>query len=385
MSTTTWHQGTMTVGVLKEHPPGERRVAMVPDVVGRVQALGLDVVVETGAGASAWWEDSAYERAGAQVAPRHDVVDNADVLLTVDGPDPATRLRPGQVLIGLLHPHTRPSQVEDWRAAGVTVISLDLLPRTLSRAQTMDALTSQATVAGYKAALLAANTFGGFLPLLTTAAGTVRPAKVLVIGAGVAGLQAIGTARRLGAVVTGYDVRPGARADIASLGAAVLELPDVTDGEGAGGYARALNADEQRAQQEQLGLRIPEFDIVISTAQVPGRRPPLLVTAEAVGRMRPGSVIVDLAAGPLGGTVEGVQMDVETLLPPGIVVVGAANLPSQMAPAASTAFARTVTATLAHLVRDGRLVVDTDDEIQAAIVVTHAGRVPDHTVAGGSA
>jgi proton-translocating NAD(P)+ transhydrogenase subunit alpha len=357
-----------TVGVLKEHGPGERRVAMVPDVVGRVSALGLDVVVETGAGAEAWWPDSAYTRVGARVLPRHDVVDTADVLLTVDGPDPVTRLRPGQVLIGLLHPHTRASQVEDWRAAGVTAISLDLLPRTLSRAQAMDALTSQSTVAGYKAALLAADTFGSFFPMLTTAAGTVRPAKVLVIGAGVAGLQAIGTARRLGAIVTGHDVRADARADIASLGAACLELPSVAAGEGVGGYARALTADEQRTQQEELGARLPEFDVVISTAQVPGRRPPVLVTAAAVGRMRPGSVIVDL-----GGTVEGVEMDVSAVLASGVVVIGAGNLPSRMAPAASTAYARTVTALLAHLARDGEIVVDTTDEIQAAIVVTHAG------------
>jgi len=373
-----------TVGVLKEHAPGERRVAMTADVIGRVRALGLDIVVETDAGAGAWWPDSAYEQAGARVRSEPDVIAAADVLLTVDGPGRAARLRPGQVLIGLLRPHARPSQVEDWRAAGVTAISLDLLPRTLSRAQAMDALTSQSTVAGYKAALVAADTFGGFFPMLTTAAGTVRPAKVLVIGGGVAGLQAIGTARRLGAIVTGYDVRAEARADISSLGAACLALPEVAAGEGTGGYARQLTPDEQRAQQEQLGARIPEFDVVISTAQVPGRRPPVLVTAQAVRRMRPGSVIVDLAAGPLGGTVEGVETDISTVLPPGVVVIGAGNLPSRMAPAASTAYARTVTALLAHLVKDGEVVVDTTDEIQAAIVVTHAGRVPDTAAAGGS-
>lgn len=359
-----------TVGVLRERTPGERRVAMTPDVVGRVLALDLDVVVEPGAGADAWWPDAAYERAGARVSP--DVVDTADVLLTVDGPSPSTRLRAGQILIGLLRPHTRPTQVADWQAAGVTVVSLDLLPRTLSRAQAMDALTAQSTVAGYKAVLVAADTFGGFFPMLTTAAGTARPAKVLVIGGGVAGLQAIGTARRLGAVVTGYDVRADARADIASLGATCLELPDVA-GEGEGGYARRLSPAEQRAQQEQLGARVPEFDVVISTAQVPGHRPPVLVTAEAIGRMRPGSVVVDLAAGPLGGTVEGVEMDVSTVLAPGVVVIGAGNLPSRMAPAASTAFARTVVALLAHLVKAGEVVIDRTDEIQTAVVLPAGG------------
>lgn len=360
-----------TVGVLAERA-GERRVAMTPDVLRRVFALGLDVVVETGAGAGAWWTDRAYEGAGAKVRPARDVLDTADVLLTVDGPSADTRLRSGQILIGLLRPHTRPAQVASWHAAGVTAISLDLLPRTLSRAQAMDALTSQSTVAGYKAALVAADTFGGFFPMLTTAAGTARPAKVLVLGGGVAGLQAIGTARRLGAVVTGYDVRADARADIASLGATCLDLPAVA-AEGTGGYARQLTAQEQRAQRDQLGARIPEFDVVISTAQVPGRRPPLLVTTEAMARMRPGSVVVDLAAGPLGGTVEGVEQDVSTVLAPGVVVIGAANLPSRMAPAASTAYARTIAALLAHLVVDGKVVIDTADEIQAAVVIPAGG------------
>ena len=249
-------------------------------------------------------------------------------------------------------------------------VSLDLLPRTLSRAQSMDALTSQASVAGYKAALLAAESYDRFFPMLTTAAGTMRPAQVLVLGAGVAGLQAIATARRLGAVVTAYDVRPESRGEVESLGARFLDVqspPDEEPGTERGGYARELTEEEQQAQRAALDTHIAGSDVVITTAQVPGRRPPMLVTAAVLERMRPGSVVVDLAASELGGNVEGSEADKTTVLDNGVTLIGAGRLPSAMATAASTAYARNLVALLRHLVRDGELVLDPADEITAAL------------------
>jgi len=254
-------------------------------------------------------------------------------------------------------------------------VSLDLLPRTLSRAQGMDALTSQANVAGYKAVLLAADTSDRYFPMLTTAAGTAKPAAVLVLGAGVAGLQAIATARRLGAVVSAYDVRPAARAEVQSLGARFLDLPAVESGAGQGGYARELTGEEQRAQQEALDAHIAASDVVITTAQVPGRKPPVLVTAAALERMRPGSVVVDMAASDLGGNVETSSADKTAVSAGGVTVIGAGNLASAMATAASTAYARNISALLTSLVHDGVLVSDPDDEIQAGVVVTEHGKV----------
>jgi NAD(P) transhydrogenase subunit alpha len=263
----------------------------------------------------------------------------------------------------------------------VTAVSLELLPRTLSRAQSMDVLSSQANVAGYKAALVAADAYGRYFPMLMTAAGTSRPAQVLVLGAGVAGLQAIGTARRLGAVVTGYDVRPAAQADVRSLGARFLELPGTVTDSGRGGYARALDEQERRAQQHALAERIAGFDVVITTAQVPGRVPPVLVTAEALAGMRPGSVVVDLAAGPLGGNVAGSEPDRTVRLAAGVTVIGAGNLPAEMPAAASTGYARNLTALLGLLVHDGTLQLDLAEEIQAAVVVTHGGQVVNPAIA----
>jgi NAD(P) transhydrogenase subunit alpha len=240
----------------------------------------------------------------------------------------------------------------------------------------MDALTSQANVAGYKAAIVAAEAFGGFFPMLMTAAGTTRPAQVLVLGAGVAGLQAIATARRLGALVTGYDVREQARSDIASTGATVLDVGAAAEGGPAeGGYARGLTADESAAQQAALEAAIPRFDVVITTAQVPGRRPPVLVTAAALAALRPGSVVVDLAAGPLGGNVDGSVPDKTIVTSEGVTVIGAGRLPSSMPQAASTAYARNVVALLAQLMPGGAMAPDRDDEIQAAVIVTHRGEL----------
>jgi NAD(P) transhydrogenase subunit alpha len=283
-------------------------------------------------------------------------------------------LQEGQALLGLLSPLTDADLIRRLTDAKVTAISLDLLPRTLSRAQAMDALTSQANVAGYKAALVAADAYGGFFPMLVTAAGTTRPAQVLVLGAGVAGLQAIATARRLGALVTGYDVREAARADVASTGAAVLDLAGPA-GTGGGGYARQLTDAESGAQRDALEAAVSRFDVVITPAQVPGARPPLLVSPAALAAMRAGSVVVDLAAGPHGGNVAGSVPDTTTVTPGGVTVIGAGNLAAAMPQAASTAYARNVTAVLGVLVRDGALVVDPGDEIQAGIVVTHDGEV----------
>ena len=368
-----------TVGVVRERSPDEHRVAIVPDVVGRLRSAGLDVLIEAGAGTAAWCEDSAYDKAGAQVLPGDEVVARADVIACLAPPD--VPLRSGQVLVGMLDPLRRPEAVANWVDAKVTAISLDLLPRTLSRAQSMDALSSQATIAGYKAVLVAADAYGRYFPMLTTAAGTVPPAKVLVLGAGVAGLSAIGTARRLGAVVTAYDVRPAAKAEVESLGARFLELTAVDSGAGTGGYARALTAAEQQALQDELDQHITRFDVVITTAQVPGRRPPVLVTEQALAGMEPGSVVVDLAASELGGNVEGSVPGQSVVRANGVTVIGAHDLPARMAPAASTAYARNLAALLAHLTSDGVLHIDLDDDIQAGVVVTHQGAVVNQSVA----
>lgn len=369
----------LVVGVAREGAPGERRVALVPDAVAPLTAVGFEVLVEAGAGGSALAGDDAYAAAGAEVVDAAGLYARAGVLVSV-GPPAAAALSPGRVLLGLLEPLRRPGDVRGWAAAGVTAVSLDLLPRTLSRAQAMDALTSQANVAGYKAAVLAADTYGGFFPMFTTAAGTNPPATVLVLGAGVAGLQAIGTAARLGAVVTGYDVRPEARGEVESVGARFLDLgPLAASGEG--GYARELTADERRAQQDELDRRTGRFDVVITTAQVPGRRPPVLVTARALDAMRPGSVVVDLAAGELGGNVEGSLPGRTVVRGNGVTVVGAGRLPSAMAPAASAAYSRNAVALLTTLVRDGRIAIDLADEVQAGVVVTHDGAVVHPAVA----
>ena len=363
----------LVVGALTERTPGESRVALVPEVVERLVAQGFEVLVEAGAGAGALHSDDAYLGAGAKVGPLDDVLGRADVLLTVRRPaaDLLARLRPGQVLIGLLDARLAgPGRVDLDQAAtrGVRLLSLDLLPRTLPRAQTMDALSSQASVAGYRAAIVAAEAFGRYFPMMITAAGTARPAKVLVLGAGVAGLQAIGTARRLGAQVTGYDVRAAAREEVKSLGAAFLTTTTtVPAGDGGGGYARALTAEEGAAQRAELDAAIRRFDIVITTAQVPGGVPPVLVTAATVAAMAPGSVLVDLASGPLGGNVAGSVPDQRVLTAGGVTVIGAGNLPAQMAPGASAAYARNVTALLTAVVSDGAIKLDPADDIVAAV------------------
>ncbi|WP_030441625.1 NAD(P) transhydrogenase subunit alpha [Actinoplanes subtropicus] len=363
-----------TVGVLLETAGRERRVALTPDGAARLRKQDVEVLVEAGAGRRAWFEDAGYSGAGCEVVPRLRVYAESDILVCLHPPEDVASCRPGQLLVGLLGPLGDPGLAQRLATAGVTAVSLDLLPRTLSRAQAMDALTSQANVAGYKAALLAAEAYPGFFPMLMTAAGTTRPAQVLVLGAGVAGLQAIATARRLGAQVTGYDVREAARADLASTGAAVLEL-STPSAEAGGGYARELTADEAGAQSRGLAGAVPRFDVVITTAQVPGGRAPLLVTADALAGMRPGSVVIDLASTESGGNVEGSVPDTRTVTDQGVTVIGAANLASTVPAAASTAYARNVLALLALLMPRGEVVLDLDDEIQRAVVISHGGRV----------
>jgi NAD(P) transhydrogenase subunit alpha len=360
------------VGVLGDEREGERRVPLVPDNAGRLVRAGMAVLVERGAGSRAWYPDEAYVAAGSTVVSREEVLDKGQILLALARPpDPdLSRLRAGQTIIGLLSLSGDRALVADLARRGVVAVSLERLPRTLSRAQSMDVLTSQASVAGYKAVLVAADAFGRFFPMLITAAGTSRPARVLVLGAGVAGLSAIGTARRLGAMVTGYDVRPDTREEVESLGARFLVLESVASASGEGGYARELTADEQRSQQHELQSHLPSFDIVITTAAVPGRRPPLLVPAEALSAMKPGAVVVDMGSGPLGGNVEGSVPGETTTTAGGVTVVGASNLAASLPTAASDAFSHNMLAVINLLVRDGELVIDLEDEVQAAIVAT---------------
>jgi len=367
----------MKVAVVKETAPGERRVALVPEAVAKLIGAGLEVLVETGAGDGAWFPDAAYAEAGAAIVSRSELAAAADVILTVTRPDDALlgALRPGQAVFGMLNPLADPAFAADLAARGVTAVSLDGLPRTLPRAQSMDALTSQANVAGYKAALVAATAFARYFPLLITAAGTARPAKVLVLGTGVAGLQAIGTARRLGAVVSAYDVRPQTKTEVESLGATFIELTSVGPAAGAGGYARDLTDEERQAQQAELIAHIARHDVVITTAQVPGRRPPLLLTDDAVKAMSPGSVVVDMGSGPLGGNVAGSVPGETVVTGDGVTIIGASNLAAGMPSAASSAYARNISTLLLHMLAGGALTIDTSDEIQAGVVITHGGVV----------
>ena len=342
-------------------------MGLVPEVAGRLAGAGFDVVVEPGAGEGASFLDSAYEEAGASIGAD---AWGAEALVKVQKPsqEEVERLHEGQVLIAFLQPLTDEEGIERLQGRGVIAFAMESIPR-ITRAQPMDALSSQATVAGYKAVLFAAERLPKFFPMLTTAAGTVPPAKVLVLGAGVAGLQAIATARRLGAVVSGFDVRPVVKEQVESLGATFLEL-GVRGEETAGGYAAELTPEQQTQQQAELEKRLPDFDVVITTALVPGRPAPKLIPASAVAAMRPGSVIIDLAA-EAGGNCELTRPGEETV-EHGVAIVGFTNLPSTMPAHASQLYARNAAALLQHLAPEGKLKLDWEDEITAGACV--AGR-----------
>jgi NAD(P) transhydrogenase subunit alpha len=362
------------VGTPKETAPDERRVALVPDTVSRLGAATLEVTVESGAGSAAYIPDDAYEKAGARVVKgAAALLAEADAVLKVQAPSApeVDLIKKDAVLISFLQPATQGDIVRALAKRGVTAFSLELVPR-ISRAQSMDALSSQASAAGYKAVLMAAGRLGKFFPMMMTAAGTIPPARVLVMGAGVAGLQAIATARRLGAVVSAYDVRPAVKEEVQSLGATFIELPLETQ-EGEGGYAREQSEEFLRKQRELIGEHIAKSDIVITTAAVPGRRAPLLVTGDMVKGMRPGSVIVDLAA-ETGGNVEltTAGKDVEV---GGVTIIGTRNVPSTMPLHASQLYARNVANLLLHLVKDGAIVLDFEDEITKGCCVTYGGEI----------
>ena len=360
------------MGVPRERAEGERRVALVPEVASRLAQNGFEVLVERGAGEAASFLDAAYADAGARVVDA--IWADVEAIVKVQKPTETEvgELADGQVLIAFLQPLTDREGVERLAARGVVGFAMESIPR-ITRAQPMDALSSQATVAGYKAVLLAAERLPKFFPMLMTAAGTVAPAKVLVLGAGVAGLQALATARRLGAVVSAFDVRPVVKEQVESLGATFLDL-GVRGEETAGGYATELTPEQQRQQQEALETRIPDFDVVITTALVPGRPAPRLIPASAVRAMRPGSVVVDLAA-EAGGNCELTEPG-EEVVRDGVTIVGYTNLPSTMPFHASQLYARNVSALLQHLAPEGQLALDWDDEITAGACVTRRESVP---------
>ena len=358
----------MRVAVPRETAPGERRVALVPETVSKLLAAGFEIRVEHDAGAEAGFPDAAYEQAGSAPVAAAELLSDVDAVVRVATPsaEETDRLARGTLLIGFLQPLTDPDGIARLRDRGVVAFAMESIPR-ITRAQPMDALSSQATVAGYKAVLLAADRVQKLFPMLMTAAGTIAPVRALVIGAGVAGLQAIATARRLGAVVSGFDVRPAVREQVESLGATFLDL-GVSAEETEGGYAAELTPEAQARQQDALEERIPDFDVVVTTAAVPGRPAPKLIPRAAVERMRPGSVIVDLAA-ETGGNCE-LTVPGEVVEHAGVSIVGTTNLPALMAHHASQLYSRNVASLLQHLAPEGTLALDWEDEITSGACVT---------------
>jgi NAD(P) transhydrogenase subunit alpha len=364
----------LSIGVLKETLPGERRVAITPKVIDVLTKAGAEVLIETGAGLDSGFPDEDYTAKGAKIAPSPAAIaDAAQILLTVRVPAPTGLVKKGQIVIGLADPLSDPQLVAQYAQAGGTLFSLELVPR-ITRAQSMDVLSSMASIAGYKAVLLAASALPRLFPMMSTAAGTVPPARVLVIGAGVAGLQAIATARRLGAVVSGYDVRAAVKEQIESLGAKFVSITIGASGEGQGGYARALTDEEIRSQREQMAAVLREQDVVITTAAVPGRRAPILVTREMVHVMSRGSVIVDLAA-ERGGNVE-VTKPGETIVENGVTVIGPVNLPATVPNHSSQMYGRNIVTFLKNMMtKEGALNIDLNDEITRDSLVVRDGEI----------
>ncbi len=372
----------MIVGVPRESFPGERRVALVPGALQNLAKAGMEVVVEEGAGASAGYPDADYAAKGAKMVPdRAEVFRAADIIVQVlcfgsndkTGKADVPLYHSGQTLVGFLRPLGSIETIREIASKGVTSFSVELMPRT-TRAQSMDALSSMGTICGYKAVILAADKLPSIFPMLTTAAGTITPARVFIIGAGVAGLQAISTARRLGAVASAYDLRPAAKEQVQSLGGRFVELPiEAKDAEDARGYARAQDETFYKRQRELLGRVVAESDVVITAAVIPGKKPPVLVTKEMVASMAPGAVIVDLA-GERGGNCE-LTKPGEIIVEHGVTIMGELNLASSVPYHASQMYARNISAFLLHLVKDGKLRLDLDDEIVRETLLTHGGEV----------
>jgi NAD(P) transhydrogenase subunit alpha len=371
----------MIVGIPRESCPGERRVAVVPAVVASLRQAGLEVMLEHGAGEAAGFPDDLYAQQGATFADRPAMFERADILLMVRTPSANPQrgradldlMRRGQTLIGFADPLGEVQRVAEVAARGLTLFALELIPR-ITRAQSMDALSSMATVAGYKAVLLAAAMLPRLFPMLMTAAGTITPARVFVVGAGVAGLQAIATARRLGARVEAYDVRPAVKEQVESLGARFVELPlDTRDAEDRAGYARAFDEEFYRRQRETMARVVASSDVVITTAVVPGQRAPLLITTEMVEAMAPGSIIVDMAA-ERGGNCELTRAE-ETVVHRGVTILGPTNLAATVPYHASQMYAKNITTFLLHLLKRGTLAIDRDDEITRETLVAQHGEV----------
>lgn len=371
----------MIVGCAKETFAGERRVALTPGVIPALLKAGIEAVIETGAGLAAGFSDASYQEKGARIAANRNEVFAADCLVQVRtyGSNPQAGqadlplLRPGQTVIGFADPLSAPLAARELAERGVTLLAMEMIPR-ITRAQSMDALSSMATVAGYKAVLLAAQTLPKMFPMLMTAAGTLAPARVFIVGAGVAGLQAIASARRLGAVVTAYDVRPAVKEQIESLGARFLDLPlETQEAQDRGGYAKQLSDEVYRRQREMMAAALAESDVVITTAAIPGKKSPVLVTAEMVARMPPGSVIIDLAA-ERGGNCELTRAD-ETVEIGGVTILGPTNLPATVPYHASQMYAKNISTLLLHLVKDGQLQLDTSDEITRETLITQDGKI----------
>lgn len=367
---------SVVVATIKETMPHEHRVAIDPGVAKRLIKKNMEVLIEAGAGTDSYYSDEAYVNAGAKIVDRETAIKQANIIAMVQNPGEETlaQLHAQQVIIGLLNPLVATDEMSKLAQQNVSVLSFELLPRTISRAQTMDVLSSQASVAGYKAALIGSNTYPKYFPMMITAAGTVKPAKVLVLGTGVAGLQAIGTAKRLGAVVSGYDVRPASRGEVESLGATFLTT-SVDNGAGAGGYARELTAEEQQKQQEELAGFIAQNDVVITTAQVPGHKPPLLVTKTSIQAAKPATVFIDLAASELGGNVAGSKPFETVTTDQQVMIIGAGDLASRVPNSASQLFAKNVQAIINYIVSEDQLNFDLTDDVLKELVATHDGEI----------